>query len=38
MNLAFPATNHDKLPDVVLYDEAKGWLFLIEAVTHNTGR
>lgn len=24
---------HAKLPDVVLFDEAKGWVFLIEAVT-----
>lgn len=26
-------TGHDKLPDVVLLDEARNWLFLIEAVT-----
>lgn len=26
-------TGHDKLPDVVLYDPSRGWLFLIEAVT-----
>jgi hypothetical protein len=26
-------TEHDKLPDVVLYDAKKKWLFLIEAVT-----
>jgi hypothetical protein len=26
-------TEHDKLPDVVLYDTRKKWLFLIEAVT-----
>jgi len=26
-------TEHDKLPDVVLYDQNRGWLFLIEAVT-----
>ena len=26
-------TEHDKLPDVVLLDSARGWLFLIEAVT-----
>jgi hypothetical protein len=26
-------TEHDKLPDVVLYDGKKKWLFLIEAVT-----
>ena len=28
-----PITEHDKLPDVVLFDPAKNWLFLIEAVT-----
>ena len=26
-------TDHDKLPDVVLYSEEKNWLFFIEAVT-----
>jgi hypothetical protein len=26
-------TEHDKLPDIVLYDARKNWLFLIEAVT-----
>ena len=26
-------TEHDKLPDVVLYDERRNWLFLVEAVT-----
>jgi hypothetical protein len=26
-------TKHDKLPDVVLYDSGKNWLYLIEAVT-----
>ena len=26
-------TQHDKLPDVVLYDKNRKWLFLIEAVT-----
>ena len=31
--LGIPVINHDKLPDVVLYDENKQWLFLIEAVT-----
>lgn len=31
--LGVPVKKHDKLPDVVLYDEARGWLFLIEAVT-----
>lgn len=28
-----PVTKHDKLPDVVLYDPGKRWLYLIEAVT-----
>lgn len=31
--LNIPEMNHDKLPDVVLYDEQRGWLFMIEAVT-----
>jgi len=31
--LKVPEMNHDKLPDVVLFDEARNWLFLIEAVT-----
>lgn len=31
--LCVPITKHDKLPDVVLYDEQRNWLFLIEAVT-----
>lgn len=31
--LGMPVTKHDKLPDVVLYDEVRDWLFLIEAVT-----
>ena len=26
-------TDHGKLPDVVLYDEERNWLFLVEAVT-----
>lgn len=26
-------TEHSKLPDVVIYDESKNWLYLIEAVT-----
>jgi hypothetical protein len=34
-DLNIPEMNHEKLPDVVLYDERRGWLFLIEAVmTH----
>jgi len=28
-----PVTKHDKLPDLVLHDEKRDWLFLIEAVT-----
>lgn len=31
--LRIPELNHDKLPDVVLYDKKRKWLFLIEAVT-----
>ncbi|MDQ3034267.1 MAG: restriction endonuclease [Myxococcota bacterium] len=31
--IGVPVTKHDKLPDVVLHDERRGWLFLIEAVT-----
>jgi type II restriction enzyme len=31
--LDVPVTEHDKLPDVLLYDEDKNWLFLVEAVT-----
>lgn len=30
--LGMPVPNHDKLPDVVLYDSNRNWLFLIEAV------
>jgi hypothetical protein len=30
--LNVPPLAHDKLPDVVLYDTAREWLFLIEAV------
>lgn len=33
VELKIPVTEHDKLPDVLLYDQAKNWLFLIEAVT-----
>lgn len=32
-SLGIPIPNHDKLPDVVFYDEMRNWLFLIEAVT-----
>jgi adenine-specific DNA-methyltransferase len=31
--LNIPEMHHDKLPDVVLYDNSRRWLFLIEAVT-----
>lgn len=31
--LSIPITEHDKLPDVILYWKEKNWLFLIEAVT-----
>ncbi len=31
--LAIPMAEHDKLPDVLLYDRTRKWLFLIEAVT-----
>ena len=31
--LNVPEMNHDKLPDVVLFDQQKNWLFMIEAVT-----
>ena len=31
--LGIPITDHDKLPDVVLYDTERNWLFLVEAVT-----
>jgi type II restriction enzyme len=30
--LNVPSLSHEKLPDVVLYDRAREWLFLIEAV------
>lgn len=31
--IGIPITKHSKLPDVVLFDRKKSWLFLIEAVT-----
>lgn len=31
--LGVPPMSHDKLPDVVVYDNKRKWLFLIEAVT-----
>lgn len=32
-DVGFPLTDHDKLPDVVLYVAENNWLFLVEAVT-----
>lgn len=31
--IGIPITEHSKLPDVVIYDESKNWIYLIEAVT-----
>jgi len=31
--LSIPITEHDKLPDIVLYWKRRNWLYLIEAVT-----
>jgi len=31
--LGIPVDQHGKLPDVIIYDSVKNWLFLIEAVT-----
>lgn len=31
--LEIPIDQHSKLPDVIIYDDKKNWLFLIEAVT-----
>ena len=31
--LKIPITEHEKLPDVILYDGKRNWLFLVEAVT-----
>jgi type II restriction enzyme len=33
VNLHIPITEHDKLPDIILYSSERNWLFLIEAVT-----
>jgi len=33
LELNIPLTRHDKLPDVILYDQQRQWLYLIEAVT-----
>jgi len=32
-SLGVPPMSHDKLPDIVVYDTKRKWLFLIEAVT-----
>lgn len=32
-SLGIPITEHDKLPDIVLFDKKRKWLFLIEVVT-----
>ena len=32
-DLGIPINQHSKLPDVVIYDKDRNWLFLIEAVT-----
>jgi hypothetical protein len=31
--IGIPITEHSKLPDIVIYDEPKEWLFLVEVVT-----
>lgn len=33
ISLGVPPMSYDKLPDVIVYDEDRKWLFLIEAVT-----
>jgi len=35
-NLNFFELSHDELPDIIAYDKAKNWLYLIEAV-HSSG-
>ena len=32
-NIGIPIDQHSKLPDVVIYDPKRNWLYLIEAVT-----
>lgn len=32
-DIGIPLTEHSKLPDILIYDEKKEWLFLIEVVT-----
>jgi type II restriction enzyme len=33
IKLGIPVTEHDKLPDIILYLPPQNWLYLIEAVT-----
>lgn len=33
IELGVPVTEHDKLPDIILYDEKRNWVFLVEAIT-----
>lgn len=33
INLGIPITEHDKLPDIILYLPSQNWLYLIEVVT-----
>ncbi len=33
INLGIPVTEHDKLPDIILYLPSQNWLYLIEVVT-----
>ncbi|TAL95249.1 MAG: restriction endonuclease [Paraburkholderia sp.] len=33
VRLGIPLNQHDKMPDVMLYDPNRNWLFLVEAVT-----
>ena len=33
VEIGIPMSQHDKLPDVILLDTARDWLFLVEAVT-----
>lgn len=32
-SLRLPVTEHSKLPDIIISDNRKGWLFLVEVVT-----
>ena len=33
--MGIDVSGHGQMPDVILYDEVKNWLFLIESVTSN---